>query len=207
MGTLPRSQDGLSHLADRLTLDRERRLAAGDPGGVVIETERLILRDLASSDWPAVYAILTDDEVMRWMHFRTWEDARRREWFDWCLANDREATRNVYNWGIVDRSTEKLVGWLGIGGPPDHRECGYALRKEESGRGFMTEALRAVIRFEFKTMNSQRVVANHEPDNVASGRVMQKAGMTYLGDQYGPDLEGNWANRSEYAIDRVDRQR
>lgn len=170
----------------------------------VIEAERLILRDLAPEDWPAIYALLTDEEVMRWMHFGKWNDVRRREWFEWCLANDREDVRDVYNWAVVDRSTQALVGWLGIGGPPDHRGCGYALRKDVRGRGFMTEALTAVIRFEFETRDSQRVTANHEPANAASGRVMQKAGMSYLGDRYGPDLEGNWATRSEYAVDRAD---
>jgi len=53
--------------------------------------------------------------------------------------------------------------------------------KEILGKGIMTEAVRRIIRFAFEEMGLNRVEAVHIPENEASGRVMQKAGMMYEG--------------------------
>ena len=60
-------------------------------------------------------------------------------------------------------------------------ETGYCLGRRWWGRGIATEALRAVIDFLFAQVNFHRVAAVHDPNNPASGRVMQKAGMTREG--------------------------
>ena len=62
---------------------------------------------------------------------------------------------------------------------PDNASCelGYSLARPLWGRGYMTEALRRVIAFTFDTMDMNRIEAQHELANPASGRVMEKCGM------------------------------
>ena len=61
------------------------------------------------------------------------------------------------------------------------RQAGYCLGRRWWGRGIATEALRALVDFLFAQVNFHRVGAVHDPDNPASGRVMQKAGMVREG--------------------------
>ena len=60
-------------------------------------------------------------------------------------------------------------------------EVGYWIGQPYWGRGLASEALRLLIQFGFMTLKLNRVEAGHFEHNVASGRVMQKAGMRYEG--------------------------
>jgi [ribosomal protein S5]-alanine N-acetyltransferase len=64
---------------------------------------------------------------------------------------------------------------------PEHAraEMAYVLARSHWGRGLMTEAVRAVIRFGFERMGLNRIEARCISENAASARVMEKAGMTY----------------------------
>lgn len=81
---------------------------------------------------------------------------------------------------VVTRPDEdRLLGSIGLYLTPRHKraEVGYWLGRSERGQGYMTEALQAVIAYAFDTLHLERVQATHFPFNVASGRVMLKAGM------------------------------
>jgi [ribosomal protein S5]-alanine N-acetyltransferase len=166
-----------------------------------IESSRLALRDFIPDDQPAVIGLVSDPEVTRHMHFASWNDDKRLQWFVWCLENNERTPRDAYNWAITARATGAVIGWLGIGGKGD-RSCGFALTPSFWGKGYMTEALRAVIAFEFAQRGTSRITATCATDNVASARVLEKAGMTYQGTWSDADFEGNWAHRHHYAITR-----
>ena len=68
-----------------------------------IETKHLMIRDFDAMDWDAINTILSDPFVTEHMHYATWAEAQRQEWFDWCLSNNHEPQPDVYNWAIVDR--------------------------------------------------------------------------------------------------------
>ena len=84
------------------------------------------------------------------------------------------------SWGIVDKKTGRLVGTIGyMNYDMDNAsvEIGYSLAKWMWNGGYMTEALRRVIDYTFDAMDINRIEAQHELDNPASGRVMEKCGM------------------------------
>jgi ribosomal-protein-alanine N-acetyltransferase len=60
-------------------------------------------------------------------------------------------------------------------------EVGFVLSREYWGRGLMSEAVRAILRFGFERMNLNRIEARCIAENAASARVMEKAGMVYEG--------------------------
>ena len=89
-------------------------------------------------------------------------------------------------WGVVLKDSGAFVGTCGmdVGYAPEHAraELGYVLSREHWGRGLMPEAVRAVIRFGLgRAWALDRVQARCIAENVASARVMEKAGMTYEG--------------------------
>jgi [ribosomal protein S5]-alanine N-acetyltransferase len=171
----------------------------------VLETDRLLLRDFSPRDWEAITTILSDPEVTRYMHFASWNEEKRRAWFDWCIGNSRQPNPDVYNWAISLKDTDSAIGWLGIGRAShptmEHeRDCGYVLDQQFWGQGYMTEALRAVLAYEFEVLGTLRIFATCETANRASARVMEKAGMRYEGTFDDTDSEGNQALRHRYAI-------
>ena len=174
----------------------------------ILETERLILRDFAPTDWDELNTMLADPLVTRHMHFSSWDEARRRAWLTEMVQGAQQSPRKWYNWAITLRNTGTLIGWLGIGGASHSPEagtrgCGYALNRHFWGQGYMPEAVRAIFTYEFTVLGMHRILAECETPNTASARVMQKSGMSYEGTFYGADFEGNQAERHHYAITKT----
>ena len=69
------------------------------------------------------------------------------------------------------------IGFMWINCEHRSAEVGYSLSRDCWNQGYATEALRAVLRFGFNTLRLNRIEAQHELDNPASGRVMEKCGM------------------------------
>ena len=86
-------------------------------------------------------------------------------------------------------------------------EIGYVLEKNYWGRGMMTEALKDVLDFCFTQAGFQKVRARYASLNPASGRVMEKAGMSYLKTiSNGVERKGYLANLIYYQISGEDRE-
>ena len=99
----------------------------------------------------------------------------------WLNAYERP---NRYSWAITLKDTGEVIGrFFGI--HPDDRvgqvELAYELGRNWWNQGLMTEAVQAVIDYFFTVVGFNRIYAFHAPENPASGRVMQKCGMTREG--------------------------
>lgn len=116
---------------------------------------------------------------------REFVEKARQQW------QDDEA----YVFAIIERARGVFVGCMGIHPQPAHRraEVGYWIGLPYWGRGYASAALRLIIGFGFDTLKLNRIAAGHFPRNPASGRVMQKANMTYEGR-----LRGALWHRDEY---------
>ena len=175
-----------------------------------LETKHLILRDFVLSDWDALNAFLSDPSVTRFMHFASWDEAKRREWLQSLVRRSSDPNRDKYDWAITLKDERALIGWLIIGrslGSPKENQmrecgCGYALSRLYWGKGYMPEALSVAFGYAFNDLGTFRIFAECELENSASVRVMQKIGMEYEGIFSGDDGEGNWAQRYRYSMTR-----
>jgi [ribosomal protein S5]-alanine N-acetyltransferase len=144
-----------------------------------LTTARLILRAATQADAPAVQRVVSDPEVARgtlslkqpapaWLG--TWQVAR-------FAAGNRSGKRSA--WLIVERESGRVMGDIGIWINSEHSTAGmgYSLHPDHWGRGYATEAVRAVIDHCMGTLGLNSVWAGHFGWNTASGRVMVKAGM------------------------------
>ncbi len=156
-------------------------------GTITLETERLFLRRFEVKDIEdAFYNWCKDEEVTKYL--------------SWPPHSNTEVTKNIieswinnyesleyYNWAIELKETSRAIGSIGVVDLSNqHRRCeiGYCIGKEFWGKGIMTEALKAVISFAVEEIGIVRVQAMHNSQNVASGKVMLKAGMKYEGRLY-----------------------
>jgi RimJ/RimL family protein N-acetyltransferase len=142
-----------------------------------LETQRLILRPIARGDALAIFAgYAQDPEVARYL---IWRPHRRltetEDYISRCLAASPVRSRT---YALVGRAEGRLLGAFDLRRPEPHRiDCGYVLARPYWGRGLMTEALAEVARWAMAEPDIWRIGAVCDTDNLASARVMDKAGL------------------------------
>jgi len=155
-------------------------------GTVLLETKRLILRPTAISDAEQMYNNwASDPEVTKYL---TWQphadiEASKAVLAEWDKENERV---DYYHWGMVLKESGQIVGTggaLGIDEEHQSTELGYCISRACWGKGYMSEAVSAMIEYLFDVVGLNRIVARHYPENIASGRVMEKCGMAFEGIQ------------------------
>ncbi|NLM52496.1 MAG: GNAT family N-acetyltransferase [Firmicutes bacterium] len=148
-----------------------------------LETERLILRKLTLQDADDIFAYGSDPEVSRFMTWETHQSIEETKSFINFIL-DKYEKDEAGEWGIVLKSTGKLIGSVGI---PRYdlqnksAEIGYVLSRKYWGQGIMPEAVSRVLQFAFEEMGLNRIESCHYVRNEKSGRVMQKVGMSFEG--------------------------
>ena len=153
-------------------------------GTVTLETERLILRKFTENDAEAVFRNwASDSEVTKYLTWPTHTSVDNSLGFmKFCV--DSYQSPDSYQWGIVLKETGELFGNISVVKVIEDLEAvelGYVIGRKYWGKGYMTEAVKAVIAFLFNEVGANRISARHDTNNIASGKVMQKAGMKYEG--------------------------
>ena len=143
-----------------------------------LSSERLLLRQPTRADAEAVFRMFTDTEVLRYYNV------------DLMLTKDEavallESRRRRYEmgygirWGIYLREQHQYIGSCGfevIHRPWQYAEIGYELARPYWGCGYMTEALRTMIRYGLESLDLHRVEAQVEPPNEPSKAVLRRLG-------------------------------
>lgn len=146
-------------------------------------TSRLLLRPFTLADAPVVERLVSDFAIAdTTLHIPHPYPPGAAE--DWIRTHpERFAQGTGISFAIVLRETGELCGAIGLHPEPPHQraEIGYWLGVPYWNRGIMTEAAAAVIAYGFSELGLNRIFAGHFTRNPASGRVMQKIGMTFEG--------------------------
>lgn len=149
-----------------------------------LETDRLKFEVLTLEHADDVFNLFSDPEVTRFMDIEPCKELKDAE----VLILEHQDDIGV-RWGIFDKATSEFLGTIGfhyIRQSPDKivAEVGYDLAKKYWGKGYMTEALKAVISFGFSQMNFSIIDATVEPENVKSIVLLEK-----LGFEKAPELQ------------------
>ncbi len=142
-----------------------------------LETERLFLRKFTESDIEALYEILSDEEVSRflpWFPLKSMEEARA--FFQERYAS-AYAKPQAYAYAICLKSDNRPIGYIKVDMDDSH-DLGYGLKKEFWGRGIVTEAGKAIVE-QVKRDGLPYITATHDIHNPRSGNVMKRLGMKY----------------------------
>ena len=152
-----------------------------------VETIRLLLRRFRTEDAEDMFHNWAKDpevcKYLLWGPHKDVEESRRRI-KQWTLQYEMGSS---YVWAITLKDRNVAIGSISVEiSNASTRSCevGYCIAKAYWGRGIMTEALRAVLHYLFYEVGYQRIFAKHDTQNLASGRVMQKAGMHFAGYEY-----------------------
>jgi [ribosomal protein S5]-alanine N-acetyltransferase len=145
---------------------------------VVITGPRLTLREFRIDDLDASMAVVGDAEVTRTLSFDARDRADQAERLAADIARAQATERPDYYLAIAN-SADTLIGFVRIGFGRDRSgELGYAIRREDWGKGYATEAARLMLDFGFDMLHLHRIQAACGPDNRPSQRLLARLGFT-----------------------------
>lgn len=169
-----------------------------------LQTPRLVLRKFSMEDAPDFFEKLASSEKVT--EFMLWEPHR-------ALVDSQNSIRKVlqrydsqepYTWAIALKESGDLIGRIDLlrfDAQTDSCSFAYMLGADFWNLGYGTEAVKAVFCFAFSELEVSAIEADHMAENPASGAVMRKAGMKYLGvmpRKY--EKKGVWHDAVSYRI-------
>jgi RimJ/RimL family protein N-acetyltransferase len=147
----------------------------------VIQTARLTLCPLRLADATVLQQIYQSEGVLHYFpdpappsleKIQHFIDGQQAQWEQYGYGN----------WGVLPEGQEEIIGWAGLQylDELDETEVGFLLARPFWGIGYATEAALASLRFGFERCNLDHIIALVYPENMASRRVIEKCGMTYV---------------------------
>ncbi len=154
------------------------------PQQPTLQTERLILRPFALEDAPDVQRLAGDRAIAATTGGNIphpYEDGAAEQWIS--THQEHFDQGNAVHFAIIRRDDDQLIGAVGltIAAQASRSEIGYWIGVPYWGNGYCTEAAAEVLRYGFEALELNRIHSCHFGSNPASGRIMQKIGMTYEG--------------------------
>lgn len=160
----------------------------------MLHTERLLLRPYTEADFPFVYRMNSDPEVMRYIRPPATEEGPVRErlamWARYTADNP-----DMLHLLMESRESGQLLGLVICRQveflPGQDLEVGYSLAPEAQGKGYASEAVRAVQAYAVRQLGASRMVAFTDAENLASHRVLLRCGFVHTGEQHIYETD-NW---------------
>lgn len=150
----------------------------------VIETERLLLREVTEADAPEVFVMRSHPEVVKYVDRAPAVSVDEALQFIRMIKGHLTDSKGIC-WAITLKGSDTLIGTVDIWRiSPEHfrAEIGYALLPQHHGRGIMKEALRAALHYGFHIMHLHSVEANVNPANSASIKLLER--MDFVREAY-----------------------
>jgi ribosomal-protein-alanine N-acetyltransferase len=144
----------------------------------ILESERLVFRQLKDSDAPEVFKLRSNPENMKYIPrplLKNEEEALAMI----HMMNGKIAENTDINWAVCIKNTDKIIGFMGFyrTQPENFRtEIGYMILPEYEGNGYVTEAVKTMLNYAFNTVGFHSVDAVIDPDNIGSEKVLLKNG-------------------------------
>ena len=157
---------------------------------MLLETERLILRELSDADYESLYSVLADSDIMQHYPY-TFDESRVRAWITKNIERYRVFGFGL--WAVVLKESGEMIGDCGITMQSINGfirpEIGYHISKKFQRRGFATEAAKMCRDWAFNNTPFGMLFSYMKKSNVASAAVARAVGMHKI-DEY-TDSEGD----------------
>lgn len=145
---------------------------------MILETERLYLREMNQADFGPLCKILQDEEAM-YAYEGAFSDEEVQEWLDRQMA--RYQKWNFGLWAVVLKETDEMIGQCGLTMQPwkdrEVLEIGYLFARDFWHRGYAAEAAGACKKYAFETLKAEEVCSIIRDTNIASQKVAVRNGM------------------------------
>jgi RimJ/RimL family protein N-acetyltransferase len=171
---------------------------------MTIETTRLILRPFKETDWEGVHVYGSDPKVCEFMEWGPNSPGESKDFVRRSIRLAKQYPRSGYEYAMEDKTDGRLIGSIGLYIHEPRRQqalMGYTLARDCWGRGFATDASKAMLNYGFQELKLHRISAMCDVRNIASFRVMEKSGMRreglFLQEKF---VKGHWRDTLLYSI-------
>ena len=161
-------------------------------GSKAIETERLILRSSMMEEQKRLWEILMIPEVNKWYLTSGKKHASDKEYWSWENQEkfykskvDKSQKPDVFCWSIFLKETKEVIGQVSAqekGEDITIRDVGWFIDPKYQGKGYATEAAKAMIDYMFNEVEINEISSGAVKDNTASCRIFEKLGFTKIGE-------------------------
>jgi len=164
--------------------------------------EKVVLREFRLDDEDALLEVIGDDRVTVWLS----HDSRSRDEVQAMLGGiverARQEPRTEYALAVTLPDSDRLIGLARLGlGVHQGAKLGYAIRADEWGKGYATDAASTLVKFGFDELGLHRITAAIGPENAASIAVMERLGFEYEGQLRDHVFtNGAWRDSMLYSI-------
>jgi len=152
---------------------------------IIIETERLILRELEYTDENDLFEMDADPEVHLFIENNPVKSIDEITKVIEMLKKQYKEN-GIARWAVVDKLTNECIGWSGLkyykqplNNHSNFYELGYRFKKKHWGKGFATESSNAILDYGFINLNTDTIFAITDPENVNSKKVLSKLGFNF----------------------------
>lgn len=160
---------------------------------MILETERLYLREMEQTDFPSLCKILQDPKAM-YAYEHGFSDEEVQQWLD--KQRKRYQDYGFGLWAVIEKKSGEMIGQCGLTMQDcDGREVlevGYLFQRAYWHQGFATEAAIACREYAFEQLKALEVYSIIRDNNIASQNVAKRNGMTVCGEftkhYYGMDM-------------------
>lgn len=147
----------------------------------ILETKRCYLRELSVDDAQHFYDLNSDAEVIKYTGDAAFQNVMEAKSF---LENYSQYKQYGYGrWAVIDKSNGDFLGWCGLKYSPDLDEVdlGFRFFRKYWNQGYATETAKACIDYGFNQLQLTKIVGRAMKLNVGSVKVLEKIGMTFVG--------------------------
>jgi len=144
----------------------------------IITTPRLILRWISENDIDGLYDVFSDPQVVRYWSTGPLPDRQAAAKMQREIA-DGNVKETMMKWGLALRESDSLIGTttlFNLNLDNGRAEIGYAMGRAYWGKGYMQEALQALVSHAFEVLQMRRLEADVDPRNAASIRTLERLG-------------------------------
>ncbi|MBK9413661.1 MAG: GNAT family N-acetyltransferase [Bacteroidetes bacterium] len=154
---------------------------------VIIETDRLFLRQFIADDAIELFNLNNDPDVVKYTGDKPFRDLREAQQFvnDYSYSSiPSNPNTPIGRWAVIRKSDNTFIGWCGLKFVEKLNEIdlGFRLHKIFWGQGFATEAGIGCLDFGFHKLKVKEIAGRSMKENLASIRVLEKCGMKYRND-------------------------
>jgi RimJ/RimL family protein N-acetyltransferase len=170
---------------------------------MILETDRLILRQIKMDDKEAVFEYRSDKETNKYQGSIP-ETLEEMENFIRKTAKQINEPDTWFQFVLLAKESNKVIGDIGLHFLADDDrqvEIGFTLHKAYQKKGYATEALKSILNYLFSELNKHRIIASIDPDNIDSIRLVERLGLRKEG-HFVQSLffKGEWADELIYAM-------
>ncbi len=149
------------------------------------ETERLLFRELLSSDAEAMFELDSSPAVLKYLGVEPLTHVdQTRELI--AMIRQQYLDHGIGRWAVILKETNEFIGWAGLkfitklNGFENNYDLGYRLLERHWGKGYGYESAKAFVDFGFSEMKLERISAYVDVNNEGSKRILEKCGLQFI---------------------------